>query len=118
MYWRKKIIWYVKNAVQKTKANATMIFVPPAFAADAILEAANAEIDLIICIAEGIPVHDMVTVYRSLQKSGSRLVGPNCPGVISPGKCKADCRVFEKKGSIFNDSAFMEASGANLFWFG
>jgi succinyl-CoA synthetase alpha subunit len=92
----------VKEAAQKTKANTTMIFVPPAFAADAILEAANAGIDLIICIAEGIPVHDMVTVYRGLQNSGSRLVGPNCPGVISPGKCKIGIMPahIHKKGNV------------------
>jgi succinyl-CoA synthetase alpha subunit len=92
----------VKEAAQKTKANATMIFVPPAFAADAILEAANAKIELIICIAEGIPVHDMVTVYRGLQNSGSRLVGPNCPGVISPGKCKIGIMPahIHKKGNV------------------
>jgi succinyl-CoA synthetase alpha subunit len=92
----------VKEAAQKTKANATMIFVPPAFAADAILEAANAEIELIICIAEGIPVHEMVTVYRGLQNSGSRLIGPNCPGVISPGKCKIGIMPahIHKKGNV------------------
>ncbi len=92
----------VKEAAQKTKANASMIFVPPAFAADAILEAANAGIELIICIAEGIPVHDMVTVYRGLQNSGSRLVGPNCPGVISPGKCKIGIMPahIHKKGNV------------------
>jgi succinyl-CoA synthetase alpha subunit len=92
----------VKEAAQKTKANATMIFVPPAFAADAILEAANAGIELIICIAEGIPVHDMVTVYRGLQNSGSRLIGPNCPGVISPGKCKIGIMPahIHKKGKV------------------
>lgn len=92
----------VKEAAQKTKANASMIFVPPAFAADAILEAANAGIELIICIAEGIPVHDMVTVYRGLQNSGSRLIGPNCPGVISPGKCKIGIMPahIHKKGNV------------------
>ena len=92
----------VKEAAQKTKANASMIFVPPAFAADAILEAANAGIELIICIAEGIPVHDMVTVCRGLQNSGSRLVGPNCPGVISPGKCKIGIMPahIHKKGNV------------------
>lgn len=78
----------VKEAKTKTKANATMIFVPPAFAADAILEAADAGVELIICIAEGIPTSDMIEVHRYLQNSDSRLVGPNCPGVISPGKAK------------------------------
>ena len=75
----------VRDAVVKTKANTTMIFVPPPFAADAILEAADAGIELIICITEGIPVSDMVDVYKYLQGTESRLVGPNCPGVISPG---------------------------------
>ncbi|PIQ97999.1 MAG: succinate--CoA ligase subunit alpha [Nitrospinae bacterium CG11_big_fil_rev_8_21_14_0_20_56_8] len=78
----------VKDAAKKTRANATMIFVPPPFAADAILEAADAGIGLIVCITEGIPVADMVQVYRYLQTTNSRLIGPNCPGVISPGKCK------------------------------
>ena len=76
----------VRDAVVKTKANTTMVFVPPPFAADAILEAADAGIELIICITEGIPVSDMVDVYKYLQGTESRLVGPNCPGVISPGK--------------------------------
>jgi succinyl-CoA synthetase alpha subunit len=78
----------VKDAVVNTKANATMIFVPPPFAADAILEAADAGLELIICITEGIPTTDMIEVHRSIQGTGSRLIGPNCPGVISPGKCK------------------------------
>ena len=72
----------VADAVKKTKANATMVFVPPPFAADAILEAADAGIELIICITEGIPVSDMINVYKYIQGTKSRLVGPNCPGVI------------------------------------
>ncbi len=75
-------------AKEKTGANASMIFVPPPFAADAILEAIDAGIELIICITEGIPVLDMVPVKKALDRSNSRLVGPNCPGVITPGKCK------------------------------
>ena len=78
----------VKDAVAETGANASVIYVPPPFAADAILEAIAAGIALIVAITEGIPVLDMVKVKTALQGSGSRLVGPNCPGVISPGKCK------------------------------
>ena len=78
----------VHEARYKTKANATSIYVPPAHAADSILEAIDAKIELIVCITEGIPVLDMVKVKRALLSSNSRLIGPNCPGVITPGACK------------------------------
>ena len=78
----------VAEAVKKTKADASAIFVPPPFAADAILESANAGIKFIVCITEGIPTKDMIAVYNSIIEKNVRLIGPNCPGVISPGKAK------------------------------
>lgn len=78
----------VEEARSKTGANASMIFVPPPFAADAILEAIEAGIELIVCITEGIPVLDMVPVKKAIERSNSRLIGPNCPGIITPLECK------------------------------
>ena len=78
----------VADAVTQAGANATVIYVPPPFAADAIMEAADAGVALIVCITEGIPTNDMVNAYQYVKARGVRLIGPNCPGVISPGKCK------------------------------
>ena len=78
----------VRDAVAETGADVSMIYVPPPFAADAILEAADAGVELIVCITEGIPVNDMVKVKSALKDYGCRLIGPNCPGIITPGECK------------------------------
>jgi len=85
----------VERAVAETEANASMVFVPPAFAADAIMEAIDVGVPLIVCITEGIPVMDMVKVHSYLKGKATRLIGPNCPGVISPGKCKVGIMVGE-----------------------
>ncbi len=92
----------VYDAKFKTKANATVIYVPPPFAADAILEAIDSEIETIVCITEGIPVIDMLRVKRALHGSKSRLIGPNCPGVITPEECKIGIMPghIHKKGSV------------------
>jgi succinyl-CoA synthetase alpha subunit len=92
----------VEEAVEKEGANASVIFVPPPFAADAILEAVAAGVELVICITEGIPTIDMVRVMSVIGRFGSRLIGPNCPGIISPGKCKIGImpgRIF-REGSV------------------
>ena len=78
----------MREAVRETQANASVIYVPPPYAADSILEAADAGIELIVCITEGIPVLDMLNVKAALKANGARLIGPNCPGIITPDECK------------------------------
>jgi len=92
----------VAEAVSKEEANAAIIFVPPAFAADAILESASNDLGVVVCIAEGIPTLDMIKVYEFLKNRPTRLVGPNCPGVISPGKAKVGIMpgFIHKEGSV------------------
>lgn len=92
----------VEEAVKKTNPDATIIFVPPRFAADAIMEASDAKISLIVCLTEGIPTMDMMLVKRYLKDRGSKLIGPNTPGIISPGKCKIGVMAgyIHKKGPI------------------
>jgi len=92
----------VQEAKDKTGSNATMIYVPPKFAAEAIIESINAKIELIVCITEGIPVLDMLKVKKELKKNSSRLIGPNCPGIITPDECKIGIMPgsIHKKGTV------------------
>ena len=92
----------VQEAKDETNANATMIYVPPKFAAEAIIEAINAKVELIVCITEGIPILDMIKVKKELKNSRSRLIGPNCPGIITPDECKIGIMPgnIHKKGTV------------------
>ena len=101
VYLGKPVFNTVKEAIEKTQADATMIYVPAKFATSAIIEAIETEIPLIVCITEGIPVLDMIKVKEKLVNSKSRLIGPNCPGIITPGECKIGIMpgIIHKKGS-------------------
>jgi len=101
VHLKKPVFNTVKEAIEKTQANATMIYVPAKFASSAIIEAIESELPLIVCITEGIPVLDMIKVKEKLRKSKSRLIGPNCPGIITPGECKIGIMPgnIHKKGS-------------------
>jgi succinyl-CoA synthetase alpha subunit len=92
----------IAEAVVQTEANTAMVFVPPRFAADSILEAADAGIEVIVCITEGIPAHDMLRAYTHLERGASRLIGPNCPGILSPGKANVGIipAAFFSEGSV------------------
>lgn len=102
--WEEKVPLYntVKEAVKEQKANASLIFVPPPFAADAVMEAADAGVELIVCITEGIPAKDEASVKAFLRSKGVRMIGPNCPGIITPGECKLGIMpgFIHKKGRV------------------
>ena len=102
MHLELPVFYTVKEAKEKTNANATVIYVPPPYAANAIIEAIDSEIELIVCITEGIPVMDMMKVKDKLSSSSSRLIGPNCPGIITPDECKIGIMPahIHKKGNV------------------
>ena len=102
VHLRKPVFNTVREAIEKTQANATMIYVPAKFASSAIIEAIDSEIELIVCITEGIPVQDMIKIKAIMKSSKSRLIGPNCPGVITPDECKLGIMPgnIHQKGSV------------------
>jgi len=108
------------EAAAAVKPDATIIFVPPPFAADAMLEAIDAKIKLIICITEGVPTKDMIKVYSALKDSNSRLIGPNCPGIITPNECKLLTKqlnsfpIWESVSQLFWESAVTRLSAHSL----